>query len=153
MTPPDSPQLYVMARLDGLEVAAVASASRARTCPRRRQGTPEQGWSPSRSTCSTRVGWEASSVEPGIRRAAFGAPEGFSDAVAWMSPLAPDENRPAHWSVTFAVDDTRATAERTLELGGSVLVEPFDGEVVRIAVRADPQGAVFGVNQFEPEGL
>jgi uncharacterized protein len=70
-----------------------------------------------------------------------------------MSPLAPDENRPAHWSVSFAVDDTRATAERTLELGGSVLVEPFDGEVVRIAVLADPQGAVFAVNQFEPEGL
>jgi uncharacterized protein len=77
----------------------------------------------------------------------------FLDAVAWMSPLAPDENRPAHWSVTFAVDDSRATAERTLELGGSVLVEPFDGEVVRIAVLADPQGAVFAVNQFEPEGL
>jgi predicted enzyme related to lactoylglutathione lyase len=33
-------------------------------------------------------------------------------------------------------------AERTIELGGSVLVEPFDAEAVRIAVLADPQGAV-----------
>ena len=87
------------------------------------------------------------------RHAKFGAPEGFSDAIAWMSALAPDDDRPAHWSIKFAVDDTRATAERTIELGGPVLVEPFDAEAVRIAVLADPQGAVFAVNQFESEGL
>ena len=46
-----------------------------------------------------------------------------------------------------------ASAERTIELGGPVLVEPFDAEAVRIAVLADPQGEVFAVNQFEPEGL
>ena len=65
-------------------------------------------------------------IDPGIRRrhAEFGAPEGFSDAIAWMSALAPDDDRPAHWSIKFAVDDTRATAERTIELGGSGLVEP-----------------------------
>jgi predicted enzyme related to lactoylglutathione lyase len=46
-----------------------------------------------------------------------------------------------------------ATAESTIEPGGSVLVEPFDAEAVRIAVLADPQGAVFAVNHFESEGL
>ena len=46
-----------------------------------------------------------------------------------------------------------AIADRTVDLGGSVLVPPFDAEVVRVAVLADPQGAVFAVNQFEPEGF
>jgi uncharacterized protein len=94
-------------------------------------------------------------LDPGLRRRHedFGTPEGFSDAIAWMSSQAADDDRPPHWSVTFATDDTRAIADRTVDLGGSVLVPPFDAEVVRVAVLADPQGAVFAVNQFEPEGF
>lgn len=94
-------------------------------------------------------------LDPGVRRRHedFGAPEGFSDAIAWMSSQAADDERPPHWSVTVATDDTRAIADRTAGLGGSVLVPPFDAEVVRVAVLADPQGAVFAVNQFEPEGF
>jgi predicted enzyme related to lactoylglutathione lyase len=94
-------------------------------------------------------------LDPGLRRRHedFGTPEGFSDAIAWMSSQAADDERPPHWSVTFATDDTRAIADRAAELGGSVLVPPFDAEVVRVAVLADPQGAVFAVNRFEPEGF
>jgi uncharacterized protein len=94
-------------------------------------------------------------LDPGVRRRHedFGAPEGFSDAIGWMSSQAADDKRPPHWSITFATDDTHAVADRAADLGGSVLVPPFDAEVVRVAVLADPQGAVFAVNQFAPEGL
>jgi predicted enzyme related to lactoylglutathione lyase len=58
---------------------------------------------------------------------------------------------PAHWSVTFAVDDADATAKRAAELGGRVLVPPFDARFVRVTVIADPQGATFTASEFVPE--
>jgi predicted enzyme related to lactoylglutathione lyase len=54
---------------------------------------------------------------------------------------------PNHWHVYFAIADADATAARATELGGSVLVPPFDTPVGRIAVLRDPQGAVFSVLQ------
>lgn len=89
--------------------------------------------------------------DPGIRQrhADFGAPPGFSDCVAWILPLHGDDASP-HWSVTFAVDDTDAVAARARELGGTLLIEPFDIPPVRSAVIRDPQGAVFTANSFNP---
>lgn len=53
---------------------------------------------------------------------------------------------PNQWHVYFAVDDADATATKTAEAGGQVLVEPFDiPSVGRSAVLADPQGAVLSV--------
>jgi uncharacterized protein len=52
---------------------------------------------------------------------------------------------PNHWHVYFDVDDADATAAKAAELGGSVLAEPFDTPVGRIAVIRDPQGAVFSI--------
>lgn len=52
---------------------------------------------------------------------------------------------PNHWHVYFAVtsaDDTAATATK---LGGTIVAEPFDSPVGRIAVVRDPQGAVFSI--------
>ena len=54
---------------------------------------------------------------------------------------------PNHWHVYFATADADATAARATELGGSVLVPPFDTPVGRIAVLRDPQGAAFSVLQ------
>jgi predicted enzyme related to lactoylglutathione lyase len=54
---------------------------------------------------------------------------------------------PNHWHVYFAVADANAAAAKTAELGGQVLVEPFDTPVGRITVLADPQGANFSVLQ------
>src|SRR4051794_31129807 len=62
-----------------------------------------------------------------------------------MPPGTPDQV-PAYWMVIFAAADTDATAAQAAQLGGSVLVEPFDIENVgRFTVLADPQGVVFGV--------
>lgn len=75
---------------------------------------------------------------------AGGVPVGGS-----MRPQAPDV--PSHWHVYFGTDDADAAAARTAELGGTVVVPPFDTPVGRIAVLADPQGAVFSVLKSAPE--
>ena len=82
----------------------------------------------------------------------MGAPERFEDVVASVNPIPDDQpDAPAHWGVTFAVDDADAIAERAAELGGTVLVPPFDAPWVRMTVLTDPQGATFTASKFVPE--
>jgi uncharacterized protein len=83
---------------------------------------------------------------------AMGAPERFEDVVAGVN-LIPDDQPdvPAHWGVTFAVDDADAIAARAAELGGRVVVPPFDAPWVRMTVISDPQGATFTASKFVPE--
>jgi predicted enzyme related to lactoylglutathione lyase len=95
---------------------------------------------------------EQSDPELRKRMAESGAPGGFEDVVASLNPIADDQHDvPAHWSVTFAVDDADATAERAAELGGQVVVPPFDAPWVRMTVITDPQGATFTASKFAPE--
>jgi uncharacterized protein len=92
--------------------------------------------------------------DPGLRKrmAEFGGPTGFEDVVASINPIADDRpDVPAHWNVTFAVDDADATAAKAEELGGRVTVPPFDAPWVRMAVIADPAGATFIASKFAPE--
>ncbi len=91
---------------------------------------------------------------PGLRanQAEMGAPAGFESVVASLNPIPADQpDTPAHWGVTFAVDDADAIAERAAELGGKVVVAPFDAPWVRMTVITDPQGATFTASQFVPE--
>jgi uncharacterized protein len=91
---------------------------------------------------------------PGLRRAMeeSGAPPGFVDVVAQINPIPDDQpDTPPHWSVTFATDDADATAAKAAELGGQVLVPPFDAPWVRMTVIADPQGATLIASKFVPE--
>jgi predicted enzyme related to lactoylglutathione lyase len=65
--------------------------------------------------------------EPPHADAGGRAPDGFEDVVASIVPITDEQARtPAHWSVTFATDDTDATAAKAAELGGEVIVPPFD---------------------------
>jgi uncharacterized protein len=92
--------------------------------------------------------------DPGLRERMqqSGAPEGFADVVATLNPIAGDQaDVLAHWNVTFAVDDADATAARAAELGGQVVVAPFDAPWVRMTVITDPQGATFIASKFVPE--
>jgi uncharacterized protein len=109
-------------------------------------------------------GWEAMAMGPGVvmwrvpgygdrlaeldpalreRHAEAGIPPGFSDAVAWLVPGAT-----ARWTVTFAVDDVDGVTERSVGLGGSVVVAPYDEQGARIATLRDPQGAEFTVSRW-----
>jgi uncharacterized protein len=101
--------------------------------------------------------WLEREHHPGLRNqmAEAGAPEGFEDVVASIIPIADDQpDTPAHWSVTFAVDDADAAAKKATELGGKVIVPPFDGPwststyTIRVTVLADPQGATFAASKF-----
>jgi uncharacterized protein len=86
------------------------------------------------------------------RNAELDAPKGFEDVVASIVPLGDDRRDvPAHWNVTFAVDDADAIAEKATELGGKVLAPPMDAPWVRLTVVADPHGATFTASQFVPE--
>ena len=91
---------------------------------------------------------------PGLREQveAVGGPKGFEDVVASINPIPDDQpDTPAHWSVTFAVDDADAIAERAGELGGKVIAPPMDLPWVRMTVLSDPQGATFIASKFVAE--
>jgi uncharacterized protein len=80
------------------------------------------------------------------------APTGFEDVVGSINPIAEDQpDTPPHWSVTFAVADADEAAAKAEELGGSVIVPPFDAPWVRMTVLSDPQGATFIASKFVPE--
>ena len=92
--------------------------------------------------------------DPGLREriAEFGAAAGFEDVVATITQIGDGQpDMPPHWSVTFAVEDADATAAAATELGGTLVAAPFDAPWVRMAVIADPQGAMFIASQFRPE--
>src|SRR5208337_3171537 len=53
---------------------------------------------------------------------------------------------PAHWLAYFQVDDVDASASKAKEMGASLYLPPLTMEGVgRMAVIADPQGAVFAI--------
>jgi predicted enzyme related to lactoylglutathione lyase len=101
--------------------------------------------------------WLEREHHPELRKqmAAAGAPDGFEDVVGSIIPIGDDQpDTPAHWGVTFAVDDADATAAKATELGGRVIVPPFDAPwstptyTIRMTVIADPQGATFSGSKF-----
>jgi predicted enzyme related to lactoylglutathione lyase len=88
---------------------------------------------------------------PGTREnmAAMGAPERFEDVVASLVTIE-DDSAP-YWGLTFGVDDADAIAARATELGGKVILPPFDAPWTRATIITDPQGATFTASQFKPE--
>ena len=67
-------------------------------------------------------------------------------AISSQPPEMAAAGAPPMWNTYLAVDSVDdATAARAAELGGSVIVPPFDTPVGRIAVLSDPQGAMFSV--------
>ncbi len=91
---------------------------------------------------------------PGLREqmGQMGAPDGFIDVVAAVDPIgAGDSTTPAHWTVTFGVDDVAAIVAKAEALGGKILDGPRDVPWSRQAVIEDPQGATFIASQFVME--
>jgi predicted enzyme related to lactoylglutathione lyase len=61
-----------------------------------------------------------------------------------------DSNNPPHWGLYIRVENANDSAARAKDLGGNVLMEPFDVmEHGRMAVIADPTGAIFCI--WEPK--
>ena len=69
-------------------------------------------------------------------------------AIYQMSEEEAGQNIPPHWTTYLTCQDADAVAERTTQLGGSVLFGPMDVfEAGRMAMLQDPQGAAFAVWQ------
>jgi predicted enzyme related to lactoylglutathione lyase len=68
-------------------------------------------------------------------------------AAAGMMPLM-QEGQPPAWSTYVSVEDADATAAAVRDAGGKVMAEPMDVmDLGRMAIFADPSGAVFGIWQ------
>ncbi|MFR9788537.1 VOC family protein [Streptomyces sp. MB22_4] len=68
--------------------------------------------------------------------------------VAGMGQLPPENRLPIAWTPYLASDDVDRTAEAVRLCGGTVAVGPLDAaEAGRLAIAADPSGAVFGIAQ------
>ena len=175
----DAGRMAVLADPEGRRVLRLAAEGpqgragrqRARRAELQRPRHPGSPTAPRRSTapCSAGRRWtlpagamwtlpgygdHLEEATPGLREqmAQMGAPDGFIDVVAALNPIADDDSdTPAHWSVTFGVDDADATAAKAAELGGEVVAGPFDAPWTRMAVIKDPQGATFIASQFVPE--
>ena len=93
-------------------------------------------------------GWDVDEFEPGVSLfrlpGYIGGEPGQPVPLDVVAVMARDDG-PARWSVDFWVGDADAVAARAPELGGGVVVPPFDSVPTRQAVIADPDGAVFSV--------
>jgi uncharacterized protein len=68
--------------------------------------------------------------------------------VAGIGPKMGPAEAPAMWMTYLATDDADATAAKIKDAGGQLFMEPFEVmDVGRMAVAADPDGAVFGIWQ------
>ncbi|MCB0881682.1 MAG: VOC family protein [Thermoleophilia bacterium] len=97
------------------------------------------------------LGWTGADAGiPGMEYHLETAPDGGMVAGMMDNSTMPGSPPPA-WCVYYAVDDCDATVEAATAAGGSVCMPATDiPETGRIAVLADPHGAVFGVLQPEP---
>jgi predicted enzyme related to lactoylglutathione lyase len=69
-------------------------------------------------------------------------------AVAGIGPKMGAPDAPVAWTTYLATDDADESAARITAAGGQLLVEPFDVmDSGRMAIAADPAGAVFGIWQ------
>jgi predicted enzyme related to lactoylglutathione lyase len=64
----------------------------------------------------------------------------------------PSPGPPPHWLVYFGTDDLDAALARVEQLGGAKHAGPIDIQIAKIAIVADPQGAIFALyaGQLEP---
>jgi len=69
------------------------------------------------------------------------------DVCGMAAPMHPDA--PTHWIPYVVVEDGDASLAKATALGATVIVPVMPiGEVGRIAVIKDPQGAVIGLHEF-----
>jgi predicted enzyme related to lactoylglutathione lyase len=105
-------------------------------------------------------GWEIRTFEMGDAEMVMWTVPGYvggepqqpvpRDVAAAMHPPSADADAPPpHWSVDFWIANVDEATARVAELGGQVLVAPYDvpNTGLRQAVVMDPQGATFSLTQ------
>ena len=92
-------------------------------------------------------GWEVPEAENAEQTGGYRPAMKGGKAVGGVMPLM-QEGQPPAWTTYVSVEDADATAAAVTEAGGSVIAEPMDVlDLGRMAVFADPTGAVFGIWQ------
>jgi uncharacterized protein len=95
-------------------------------------------------------GWEFENVMPDVEDGSYFIGRIRGGDVAAVGSVPEGAPPMAMWNTYVWVDSADATAAKARDAGGAVLAEPMDVmEAGRIAVLADPEGAVFCV--FEPK--
>jgi predicted enzyme related to lactoylglutathione lyase len=97
-------------------------------------------------------GWEAAPFAP--PGAPAGGPPYFllktdaNDMGAGGMMPAPAPGIPTHWLAYVVVENADTSLAKAVALGGKALTEVMSvGEIGRVAVLQDPQGAVFGIHE------
>jgi predicted enzyme related to lactoylglutathione lyase len=94
------------------------------------------------------IGWESQTLGPEYTM--FANAQGPLAGATKLPERARTHGAPPHWTSNVKVADVDATVAEATKLGGRVLTEPSDyPNVGRLAVIADPQGAV--INVFTPK--
>jgi uncharacterized protein len=92
-------------------------------------------------------GWDVPEAENAEQTGGYRQAMKDGRPVGGLMPLM-QEGQPPAWSTYLSVENAEATAASVREAGGSVLAEPMDVlDLGRMAVFADPEGAVFGIWQ------
>ena len=92
-------------------------------------------------------GWELQEDENAEQTGGYRTAQLRGKAVGGVMKLMQDGQPPA-WVTYVAVEDADATATKAREAGGGVIVEPMSVlDYGRMAILADPTGAVFGIWQ------
>lgn len=81
-----------------------------------------------------------------FRYATFGDPDSPSGGIFDADGMLP-AGVPSHWVVYFGVADADVASGRVVELGGSVVRDPWDSEFGRFAQATDPLGSLFFLHQ------
>lgn len=94
-------------------------------------------------------GWTTKDMDMGENGIYTIFQRGGEAQTAGLMAKPPGVEAPPHWVTYLATDDVDATVEKATKLGGMTYASPFDVPTIgRIAVLADPTGAVFGL--FKP---
>jgi uncharacterized protein len=92
-------------------------------------------------------GWEIPELPNSAELGGYRRAKKDGKDVAGVAPLM-QEGQPPAWTSYISVEDADATAVAVKEAGGSVIAEPMDVmDLGRMAIFADPTGAVFGIWQ------
>jgi predicted enzyme related to lactoylglutathione lyase len=90
-------------------------------------------------------GWELD-VDPDPNTGNYTTARVRGKRVAGLGGMPTDAGIPTVWTTYFAVDDVDKTVARIREHGGTVFMEPMAiTDVGRMAMAADPTGAMFGL--------
>jgi len=98
---------------------------------------------------TTMFGWETEVLSGPMEYTVF---KNNGEGIGGMYEITPLMGpMPPNWMAYFAVDDCDGTAQKTTELGGTVMRLPEDIQNIgRFAILSDPSAAVFAIIKPEP---